>query len=104
MLNVGPSELVVIFLVALLVLGPNKLPEAARQVGRVAAELRRLSSGFQDEVRKGFEEPIREVRQTAATVRSAASGMAPSRASRPSPKSPTTASSFSRGHTRHSAS
>ena len=58
MLNVGPAEMVVIFLVALLVLGPNKLPEAARQLGRAAAELRRLSSGFQDEMREAMREPL----------------------------------------------
>ncbi|MEA3020587.1 MAG: sec-independent protein translocase protein TatB [Actinomycetota bacterium] len=57
MLNVGPGELLVIFLVALIVLGPNKLPEAARQVGRITAELRRLSSGFQDEMREAMREP-----------------------------------------------
>ena len=58
MFNIGPAEAVVIFLVALLVLGPNKLPEAARQMGRMAAELRRLSSGFQDEMREAMREPL----------------------------------------------
>ena len=58
MLNLGTGELVVIFLVALVVLGPNKLPEAARQMGRMAAELRRLSSGFQDEMRDAMREPM----------------------------------------------
>ncbi len=57
MLNLGTGEVVVIALVALLVLGPNKLPEAARQVGRMAAELRRLSGGFQDEMRAAMREP-----------------------------------------------
>ena len=58
MLNLGTGELVVIFIVALVVLGPNKLPEAARQMGRMAAELRRLSSGFQDEMRDAMREPL----------------------------------------------
>lgn len=57
MLNLGTGELLVIFLVALVVLGPSKLPDAARQMGRVAAELRRLSAGFQDEMRAAMEEP-----------------------------------------------
>jgi Tat protein translocase TatB subunit len=56
-LNLGTGELLVIFLVALIVLGPTKLPDAARQMGRVAAELRRLSSGFQDEMRQALQEP-----------------------------------------------
>ncbi|NIR34626.1 MAG: twin-arginine translocase TatA/TatE family subunit, partial [Actinobacteria bacterium] len=45
--NLGGMELLVILLVALIVLGPTKLPEAARQVGKAVNELRRLSSGFQ---------------------------------------------------------
>ena len=57
MLNLGTGELVVIFLVALIVLGPSKLPDAARQMGRMAAELRRLSAGFQDEMRAAMQEP-----------------------------------------------
>jgi Tat protein translocase TatB subunit len=55
--NIGGPELLVILLVALLVLGPNKLPEAARQVGRAMHELRRLSNGFQDELRQALEDP-----------------------------------------------
>lgn len=43
-------ELLVIFVVALLVLGPTKLPEAGRQVGRALAEFRRWSNGVQQEL------------------------------------------------------
>lgn len=55
MFNVGGGELLVIFLLALLVLGPDKLPESARKVGRVLTELRRMSQGFQDEVRSAID-------------------------------------------------
>jgi Tat protein translocase TatB subunit len=44
-------EMMVIFVVALLVLGPSKLPEAGRQVGKALAELRKWSSGVQAELR-----------------------------------------------------
>jgi len=47
----GPAEILVILVVALIVLGPKKLPEAGRQVGRAIAEVRKWSQGFQDEVR-----------------------------------------------------
>jgi Tat protein translocase TatB subunit len=49
--SLGPAEILVILLVALIVLGPNKLPGAARQVGRTLAEVRKWSQGFQDEIR-----------------------------------------------------
>jgi sec-independent protein translocase protein TatB len=56
MFNVGSGELLVILLLALIVLGPEKLPDAARKVGNVVAELRRMSQGFQDEVRRAMED------------------------------------------------
>jgi len=70
--NLSGSEIVIIMLLALVILGPEKLPDAMRKAGKAWGELRKLSSGFQDEVRKGFDEPTREVRQTAAAVRKAA--------------------------------
>jgi sec-independent protein translocase protein TatB len=70
--NLSGSEVIIILVLALVVLGPEKLPEAMRKAGRSWAELRKMSTSFQDEVRKGFEEPAREVRQTAKAVRSAA--------------------------------
>jgi Tat protein translocase TatB subunit len=57
-LNVGTPELLVILLVALIVLGPEKLPEVARQVGKVVGELRRMSAGFQAEMRDAIKEPL----------------------------------------------
>lgn len=64
MFNVGTPELLVILLVALVVLGPTKLPEAARQVGRFVGEVRRMSSGFQDELRDAMQEPVSSVKET----------------------------------------
>ena len=58
MFNVGGPEVLVILLVALIVLGPSKLPEAARQVGRAMTEFRRMSSGFQQELRDALQEPV----------------------------------------------
>jgi sec-independent protein translocase protein TatB len=58
MFNVGGPEVFVILLVALIVLGPNKLPEAARQVGRAMHELRRISNGFQAELRSALDQPL----------------------------------------------
>jgi sec-independent protein translocase protein TatB len=71
--NLSGSEVIIILIIALVVLGPDKLPDFMRRAGRTWGELKKLSSGFQDEVRKGFEEPAKEVKQTADTVRKAAS-------------------------------
>ena len=57
MFNIGGGELLVIMLIALIVLGPQRLPDAARQIGKTMGELRRLSTGFQNEVRSALEVP-----------------------------------------------
>jgi len=44
MFGIGPLELVVILVVALLVFGPKRVPELARTVGRGLAEFRRASN------------------------------------------------------------
>ncbi len=67
MFNIGGGEMVVIFLLALLVLGPERLPKAMGQVGRAVAQMRRLSSGFQDEIRRAMdpiEAPFRPGEET----------------------------------------
>ena len=56
MFNVGGGELLVILLLALIVLGPQKLPGAVRTAGRVMGEVRRISSGFQQELKSAFDE------------------------------------------------
>ena len=52
MLGVGFPELVMILVVALIVLGPQRLPEVARMLGRAYAQLRRASEEFQNTIRQ----------------------------------------------------
>ena len=51
MFNIGPMELIVILLVALIIVGPKRLPEVGRSIGKSLRELRRAT----DEVRYSFE-------------------------------------------------
>jgi Tat protein translocase TatB subunit len=55
MFNVGGGEVIVILLLALLVLGPDKLPSTAKKVGKFLHEVRRMTSGFEQEVRKAMD-------------------------------------------------
>ena len=52
MFGVGFPELVVILAVALIVLGPQRLPEVARMLGRAYGQLRRASEEFQNTIRQ----------------------------------------------------
>jgi Tat protein translocase TatB subunit len=69
MFGLGVGEVFMVLLLALLVLGPQKLPEVAKQLARFAGELRRVA----DEVRRQFDEdssadqaPARPVKPPAA--------------------------------------
>ncbi len=50
MFGIGPEELVLILIIALIVLGPERMPKVARDIGRVVGDLRRTS----DELREEF--------------------------------------------------
>lgn len=56
MFNIGGGEVVVLLLVALLVLGPDKLPDAARTAGRWMKDAKAVAGGFQREVRQALDE------------------------------------------------
>ena len=71
MFNLSGSEIVVILLLALIVLGPEKLPDAIRRFGRIYGELRKMGTGFQSEFRQAFDEPLKELRETAELTREA---------------------------------
>lgn len=70
MFNITGGEVILILLVALVVLGPEKLPDAMRRAGHLYGELRRMSQGFQSELRSALDEPMRELRNTADLARS----------------------------------
>jgi sec-independent protein translocase protein TatB len=67
--NLSGSELVALLLLALIVLGPDKLPDAVRRFGKTYGELKKVSTGFQTELRKALDEPSRELRETADAIR-----------------------------------
>lgn len=53
--QVGPAEILVIFVIALLVFGPQRLPEVGKQVGRAFRELKKVQADFREELRDAFD-------------------------------------------------
>ena len=54
--QIGPMEIMVVAIIALVVFGPEKLPEIARTLGRYASELRRVAGEVRSEFEFGLEE------------------------------------------------
>ena len=55
-LGMGPGELLLVLVLALVVFGPDKMPEIARQIGKTVGELRRVSSEVTREIQRSIQE------------------------------------------------
>jgi Tat protein translocase TatB subunit len=66
MFNIGMPELMVILAVALIVLGPQRLPEIARALGKAMAEFRKATSGIRHELENARDMLEDEVRKASA--------------------------------------
>jgi TatA/E family protein of Tat protein translocase len=86
MFGIGMTELLVIFAIALVVLGPKKLPEIARSLGRGLAEFRRASS----EMRREFLDVSEDARVSPAAPKTPAEGAAAPPVAAAAPKPPET--------------
>jgi sec-independent protein translocase protein TatB len=49
-MNLGMGEMIFIFVLALIIFGPKKMPEIGRQIGRALAEFKRASNEFKSQI------------------------------------------------------
>ena len=56
MFGLGLPEILVIFVIALIVFGPKKLPDLGRSIGRAMAEFKKASDEFQETVKSEMKE------------------------------------------------
>jgi sec-independent protein translocase protein TatA len=54
--NIGPTELIVVLVIALIVFGPRRLPEVGRTVGKSLREFRKASQDLRDELNINLDE------------------------------------------------
>jgi len=63
--SIGPMELVIVLVIALIVLGPKRLPEVGRSVGRGMREFKDSISGINQD---DDDEDLKPIRQPAKTA------------------------------------
>ena len=75
MLNIGPPELILIFVIALVIVGPQRLPELGRTIGKGLREFRKMQDEVKDLVNTGmgddFKQTTAELKKTATDLKSA---------------------------------
>lgn len=79
--SIGMPELILIFIVALLVFGPKKLPEIGKSIGKGLAEFKKAS----DDLKRTIEHEIEQGKQEASSIREQVAGVFPREAPAPPP-------------------
>ena len=62
MFDIGMPEMIMIFVVALLVIGPKNLPEVAKALGKGLGELKKSFQDVKDSVQEEFKESTSDIR------------------------------------------
>jgi sec-independent protein translocase protein TatA len=83
--NIGPAEILVILLIALIVFGPKRLPEIGKTVGKGLREFRKASQDIKDEFAQTMDEDDERPQRSPSDQPPSLDGSAPSATSGPAP-------------------
>ncbi len=67
-LGIGPGELILILLIALIVVGPRRLPEVSSALGKALRDLRQASQEMTSELSKELQAPLEELEKEKARL------------------------------------
>lgn len=59
-MQIGITELIVVFIIALFALGPDRLPAYAKKLGEAVAQFKKYSEEATEEIKKSVVEPLEE--------------------------------------------
>lgn len=62
-MRIGISELIIIFIVALVVIGPDKLPEFSKKMGEAVLKFRKYSEEVTKDIKESIAEPLEEAQK-----------------------------------------
>lgn len=91
MLNIGPQELLIILVIALIFVGPAKLPELSRTIGKGLREFRKVQDDVKGMVKFDLDETPERATPKAASPTSPRTVAGPHRTARPAPSGSPTA-------------
>jgi sec-independent protein translocase protein TatB len=74
-LGMGPMEILLIVVLALIVFGPAKLPEIMGQVGKAIADFRRVTSELSDDFNRTIQAELAETKSVVEDTKSAVTGV-----------------------------
>lgn len=66
--SIGAPEVLVVLIIALLFLGPERLPKAAKSLGKAVGEFRRVTGGFQAEMRDAVDSVVNPIKSTLSST------------------------------------
>jgi sec-independent protein translocase protein TatA len=61
--NIGVPGLILILVIALIVFGPNKLPEIGRAVGKSIREFKTATEGITNDIKEEFQDDLKEAQK-----------------------------------------
>jgi sec-independent protein translocase protein TatA len=61
--NIGVPGLILILVLALIIFGPNKLPEIGRAVGKSIREFKRATEGITNDIKEEFQDDLKEAQK-----------------------------------------